>query len=74
MIFDGTSFQNNIFFQTFRLSVTINDSMILAVLAFSTVATLRKLSADQEFMSAKVRYMQAQLNRLMFAEERQFHL
>ncbi|KAH7687751.1 hypothetical protein AAVH_40698 [Aphelenchoides avenae] len=40
----------------------------MSVLTLSSIATLRTLARQQNVMSAKVKYMQTQLNRLMFAE------
>ncbi|KAH7721391.1 hypothetical protein AAVH_11135 [Aphelenchoides avenae] len=40
----------------------------MSVLALSSIATLLTLARQQNIMSAKVKHMQVQLNRLMFAE------
>ncbi|KAH7719508.1 hypothetical protein AAVH_12976 [Aphelenchoides avenae] len=40
----------------------------MSVLTLSSIATLRTLAKMQKVMSSKVKYMQAQLNRLMLAE------
>ncbi|KAH7716231.1 CBN-SRJ-11 protein [Aphelenchoides avenae] len=58
----------NFFMQAFMLSAGLQISFSMFVVVWSTMATLRTLSKDRDMMSKKVRKMQTQLNRLMFAE------
>lgn len=62
------SFQSAPTFVMFIAFVTFELSAIAAILTLSTLATLRTLDASRSKMSKKARYMQSQLNRLMFAE------
>ncbi|KAH7702496.1 hypothetical protein AAVH_30345, partial [Aphelenchoides avenae] len=58
----------NVYFLLFLFSVTTQDMAMFVVIALSTLATIATLRKTAHQMSAKARYMQAQVNRLMFAE------
>ncbi|KAH7699477.1 hypothetical protein AAVH_20137 [Aphelenchoides avenae] len=49
-------------------NVAIGDALIALILLLTSVATLRKLKQMKPQMSASTKYMQSQMNRLMFAE------
>lgn len=52
----------------FVANVAICDSVSALILLLTSVATLRKLERMKPEMSASTKYMQSQMNRLMFAE------
>ncbi|KAH7725159.1 hypothetical protein AAVH_07206 [Aphelenchoides avenae] len=52
----------------FLTSIVLELSAISCILTLTTLATLRTLDRQRQKMSVKARYMQSQLNRLMFAE------
>ncbi|KAH7723737.1 7TM GPCR protein [Aphelenchoides avenae] len=60
--------KTNPYFLLFLFSMTLQDTAILGIIAISSVTTFRVLRESRHSMSAKTRYMQSQLNRLMFAE------
>lgn len=51
-------------------SVSACDNCVGIIIVVTSIVTLRTLKAKMRDMSAKTRYMQSQLNRLMFAEVR----
>ncbi|KAH7716223.1 7TM GPCR protein [Aphelenchoides avenae] len=60
--------KSNPFLILFVVCASIQDTAIAVILIFSTLTTLATLRQQRHIMTAKVRYMQSQLNRLMFAE------
>lgn len=54
--------------QMFLFCAAIEDTCIVLILTISTLSSLKVLAKNREHMSKKVRYMQSQINRLMFAE------
>lgn len=60
--------KSNAYFILFIATVSVQDTIIIAILILSTIASLATLRKSRHLMSAKVRYMHSQINRLMFAE------
>ncbi|KAH7714991.1 7TM GPCR protein [Aphelenchoides avenae] len=59
---------DTIYLRLFIVSVCICDIGITSVLTLSSIFTMRTLAKQRQIMSERVKYMQTQLNRLMFAE------
>lgn len=55
---------------TFVLWASVLITAVTAILAYTTMSILARFREQREHMSAKVRYMQRQLNLIMFAEVR----
>ncbi|KAH7697140.1 hypothetical protein AAVH_35779, partial [Aphelenchoides avenae] len=60
--------KDSIFYHLFMASVSICDQCVGAIVVLTSISTLRTLRRKAGEMTTKTRYMQSQLNRLMFAE------
>ncbi|KAH7716222.1 7TM GPCR protein [Aphelenchoides avenae] len=67
VIFFGAD-KNNVYLLLFVGFAFVEDMAIFATMLFSTLTTLAVLRQNRHRMSMQTRYMQSQINRLMFAE------